>query len=88
MQPKDVLTLHTTCRLVLDSNTERQAAHRFYHLHGLTIRSFHFAKDLTERQPAPAVRQPPPAAAGDPDPVGLRFIGGRLYGRIPATGNP
>ncbi|KAK9841827.1 hypothetical protein WJX81_005569 [Elliptochloris bilobata] len=33
-------------RLVLDSNTERQAAHRFYHAHGLTIRSFHFAKDL------------------------------------------
>lgn len=33
-------------RLVLDSNTERQQAHRFYHAHGLTIRSFHFAKDL------------------------------------------
>lgn len=34
-------------RLVLDSNTERQNAHRFYHKHGLTIRSFHFAKELT-----------------------------------------
>ncbi len=33
-------------RLVLDSNTERGQAHRFYHAHGLTIRSFHFAKDL------------------------------------------
>ncbi len=34
-------------RLVLDSNTERRQAHRFYHAHGLTIRSFHFAKDLS-----------------------------------------
>jgi len=33
--------------LVLDSNTERRQAHRFYHAHGLTIRSFHFAKDLS-----------------------------------------
>ena len=61
---------------MLDSNTERQAAHRFYHLHGLTIRSFHFAKDLTEGQPAPAERQAGGAVGGR-----LLIIDGKLCGR-------
>ena len=73
-------TLRTTCRLVLDSNTERQAAHRFYHLHGLTIRSFHFAKDLTEGQPAPAERQAAADVAGGAVGGGLLIIDGKLCG--------
>ena len=63
----------TTCRLVLDSNTERQTAHRFYHLHGLTIRSFHFVKDLTDSTRGPAAG----AAVGG----GGLLHDGRLYGR-------
>ena len=30
-----------TCRLILESNVERQRAHRFYFRHGLTITSYH-----------------------------------------------
>jgi GNAT superfamily N-acetyltransferase len=33
----------------LDSGTQREAAHRFYFRAGMTIKSFHFVKPLTER---------------------------------------
>ena len=32
--------------LDLDSGTQRRDAHRFYHRESLTVRSFHFAKEL------------------------------------------